>query len=131
MPVHVYRRGAVYWYRLRLPADVAHKAAAKNVLRLSLKTRCPREARSAAARVHATVMSEIERMRQSAEQPIHRVGRGPLVPVSKPVRNDLVREAEEAFYRAYADEEPHYVVYDALHRLDGHVRQAGGDSRAS
>jgi hypothetical protein len=116
--VHLFRRGAVFWYRLRLPSDVAHKAAVNSVLRISLRTRCPREARSAAARVHATVMSEIERMRQSAEQSIHRIGRGTVVPVSKPVRNDLVREAEQAFYRAYADEEPHYVVYDALHRLD-------------
>jgi hypothetical protein len=107
----------LYWYRLRLPADVAHKGAVNRVLRISLRTRCPREARAAAARVHATVWSEIEKMRQSVERPTVGFGTGPVVPMAMPDRLSLIRDAEEAFYRAYADEEPHHVVHDALHRL--------------
>ncbi len=123
--MHVYRRGAVYWYRLRLPADVAHKGAVNGVLRISLRTRCPREARAAAARVHATVWSEIEKMRQSVEQAAVGLGAGPVVPMAKPDRIALISDAEEVFHRALADEEPYYVVYDALHRLD---RLRGGPS---
>jgi hypothetical protein len=63
----VYRRGATYWVRFRIPADLRPNSAPKNsILRISLRTTSRSEALLRSARVKVRLAEEVRAMRHGA-----------------------------------------------------------------
>ncbi|MFN8717341.1 MAG: phage integrase N-terminal SAM-like domain-containing protein [Gemmatimonadaceae bacterium] len=114
----IYRRGAVYWCRFRIPADlILNSASVDPILRISLRTTSRRDALLRVARIRASVLGVAGMVREMANM-AGSAGptEGNQIVAYLRCKEEVARLAEEAI-RSLDDERRPSPVYDAHARL--------------